>query len=328
MTQVAKWRRWAITKEWNITTKRAHTIHTKWAVIKEAMLLQKLNDAWISRVPQIIETVEWWFRYPWIEWVHFDKVYNKADIPVQTHLASQLLSHAYELDTLWIIHGELQRPTANVLVNTKNKVSIIDFERWALQDFSWRNMKAVGQRLRREWYFTVEVLRELSGKKLSEIHEILTQYITLRINNQTTNSMKPWNQYISMIISLILLLTIDLVSKYLFYDLEIAATTQFLQPILNPGSARSLSVPHWITRLWAVGVSIRIWYEYIQKNIWLLASSLVVAGAIGNSIDRVVYGGVRDFIDITSLVSYPIFNIADILLVVGVIIIVYRSLRT
>lgn len=326
MNQVAKWRRWAISREWDITTKRAHTMHTKWAIIKEAMLLQKLNDSWIRWVPQIIETVEWWFRYTWIEWTHFDKIYNKADIVLQNHLASQLLSHAYELDMLWIIHGELQRPTANVLVNTKNQVSIIDFERWARQDFSWRNMKAVGQRLRREWYFEVEVLRELSGRKLSDIYETLNEYI-LQKNLQTIFN-NPWRRYFKLIISLIMLVSIDLISKYFFYDLKIGATAQFLQPLLNLGSARSLSIPHWITWLWALWVSVRICYEYVQKNIWLLASSLIVSGALWNSIDRVLYGGVRDFFDITSLVSYPIFNLADTFLVTGVIIIVYNSLKT
>ena len=49
------------------------------------------------------------------------------------------------------------------------------------------------------------------------------------------------------------------------------------------------------------------------------ALALVTGGAIGNLIDRVVYGGVTDFFD---LGWFPIFNVADIALDVGVALIV------
>ena len=45
--------------------------------------------------------------------------------------------------------------------------------------------------------------------------------------------------------------------------------------------------------------------------------SLIVAGAIGNFIDRILYGYVRDFVDIRGLYFPWIFNIADMCLVVG-----------
>lgn len=322
MNQVAKWRRWSISKEWNIATKTARSYHTKGAILKEVMILETLNKAWITRVPQVIERVEWWFKYYWIEWIHFDKIYNRAEHSIQRTLATQLLDHAYELDRLWIVHGELQRPTGNILVNSNNEISIIDFERWWILDYSWRNMKAVGQWLRREWYLEVTVLRELSGKSLEDIYKKLIGYIrNTEVSNTNTSSGIYWELFFSLLI----LLIVDLGSKYLFYTLEFGAATQFLEPVLNLGSARSLPIPHWITWLWALAVSVWICYEYREKNIWLLASSLVVAGAIGNSIDRIVYGGVRDFIDITSIISYPIFNLADTFLVVWVCIIIYTS---
>ena len=52
-----------------------------------------------------------------------------------------------------------------------------------------------------------------------------------------------------------------------------------------------------------------------------IALSLILAGGIGNLIDRTIRGFVIDFIDFSPLIKYPIFNIADIYIVVGCIIV-------
>ncbi|MDR3186234.1 MAG: signal peptidase II [Christensenellaceae bacterium] len=48
---------------------------------------------------------------------------------------------------------------------------------------------------------------------------------------------------------------------------------------------------------------------------------LIVAGGLGNAIDRVQFGFVRDFIDLRGI-NYPIFNLADVELVIGMILLV------
>lgn len=48
-----------------------------------------------------------------------------------------------------------------------------------------------------------------------------------------------------------------------------------------------------------------------------LALSLVLGGAIGNFIDRVMTGQVVDFLDFT-LINFPIFNVADMAITIGV----------
>ncbi|MHC1750462.1 MAG: signal peptidase II [Cellulosilyticaceae bacterium] len=74
-----------------------------------------------------------------------------------------------------------------------------------------------------------------------------------------------------------------------------------------------------------VGVLIAvIWYwRKIPKSNWGLlmkiALILIISGAIGNLIDRIWLNYVRDFFYFI-LINFPVFNVADILVVVGVIV--------
>jgi len=71
---------------------------------------------------------------------------------------------------------------------------------------------------------------------------------------------------------------------------------------------------------------------YMQKygresSFLALSLSFVLAGAIGNFIDRVVRKEVVDFLDFNIFTyNYPIFNIADSVLVVGVILLLIETI--
>lgn len=68
------------------------------------------------------------------------------------------------------------------------------------------------------------------------------------------------------------------------------------------------------------------------NNALLIAISLIIAGGIGNLIDRIFRGYVIDFIDINPVLKYPVFNIADIFVVTGCIVIaielIYRTIKS
>ena len=62
-----------------------------------------------------------------------------------------------------------------------------------------------------------------------------------------------------------------------------------------------------------------------RKNITyidLLSYCLILGGSIGNGIDRISKGFVIDFISL-NFISFPVFNVADISINIGVIIIIY-----
>jgi signal peptidase II len=58
-----------------------------------------------------------------------------------------------------------------------------------------------------------------------------------------------------------------------------------------------------------------------HKTLYTIGVVLMIAGGIGNFIDRALFQEVIDFIDIDlwSYTTFPIFNVADIALVVGMI---------
>ena len=71
-----------------------------------------------------------------------------------------------------------------------------------------------------------------------------------------------------------------------------------------------------------VVVLMLIWFFSSQqeKNVWtFVALGLMIGGAVGNLVDRIFMGKVVDFIDVG---WWPVFNVADIEIVAGVIILI------
>lgn len=57
----------------------------------------------------------------------------------------------------------------------------------------------------------------------------------------------------------------------------------------------------------------------LQKGLWSIGYVCVVAGSLSNLVDRVMYGAVVDFISFSFAGwHFPVFNIADICIVLGI----------
>ena len=81
----------------------------------------------------------------------------------------------------------------------------------------------------------------------------------------------------------------------------------------------------------AIGVSAAmaavIWKHSAEK-LAPAAAALVLGGAIGNLIDRLMLGSVTDFIDLhIGDIHWPAFNIADSAIVLGVIFFILIELK-
>ncbi|MCX6824566.1 MAG: signal peptidase II [candidate division SR1 bacterium] len=124
-------------------------------------------------------------------------------------------------------------------------------------------------------------------------------------------------KHLKLRIGVIILTGLDLLSKYVFYNVKYLNETTVILPALNKGISRSLPVPFFII----IGISILGIVAFIRlfakRKINRSIASLLIAGTIGNLIDRIIYGGVRDFINI-NIFNFPIFNLADTMLCIGV----------
>lgn len=71
-----------------------------------------------------------------------------------------------------------------------------------------------------------------------------------------------------------------------------------------------------------IAIALIIFYAVWSKNksyLFNISIALILSGALGNLIDRLFLGYVRDFIQFAFWKSFPIFNIADTALTVGVV---------
>jgi signal peptidase II len=77
-----------------------------------------------------------------------------------------------------------------------------------------------------------------------------------------------------------------------------------------------------------ISIIITVWLSRLQKHETLLAIalSLILGGAVGNLIDRLVYGYVIDFLDVYyGTWHWPAFNIADSAITLGVMLMLAES---
>jgi signal peptidase II len=103
--------------------------------------------------------------------------------------------------------------------------------------------------------------------------------------------------------------------------------------VWNRGAAFSLSwggpaILGVVTAAAAVLVLVQIWKMTDRPAVFLVGLGAILGGALGNLLDRIMYGSVIDFIDVGFGRSrWPTFNVADIAITVGGILLVLAYWR-
>lgn len=124
------------------------------------------------------------------------------------------------------------------------------------------------------------------------------------------------------------LVAVDQIVKALVrLNIGLGEQLPFLPPVLgltyaqNTGAAFSMLEEHpWILTLISLAASILLLILILRRTfpgVWPMCSlALVLAGAVGNLIDRAFLGYVTDMFQ-TLFMTFPIFNVADICIVCG-----------
>ena len=125
------------------------------------------------------------------------------------------------------------------------------------------------------------------------------------------DEIKKYGWIILLIIALIIL------------DQSVKIIAQQKLNIINEINVNQEIVTGIITDIIIIAMVIR--FMVVQRDkmykITQISLSLILAGGIGNLIDKIFKGGKINFIDISGVISkFPTFNLADIFLIVGFII--------
>lgn len=137
-----------------------------------------------------------------------------------------------------------------------------------------------------------------------------------------------------------IILIIDQLSKFLvmtnfsYLESKVLIPNFFkLTYVKNTGGAFSiLSGNVWLLTIIGIMMFFLL-LKYIKKDVTPTRSKiwgwgLLLGGLLGNLLDRIIHRGVIDFLDFTfGKFQYPIFNIADIGIVIGVLILIIIEMR-
>ena len=129
---------------------------------------------------------------------------------------------------------------------------------------------------------------------------------------------------------------IDQLTKYLmFYNKKLFINKDFLlfklDFVKNYGAAfNTFSGSRTFLSLISIFFSILLICLIFRKNtlnsLDLYSYSFILGGTIGNGIDRIFKGFVVDFINL-NIISFPVFNIADISINIGFIFLLYNIFK-
>lgn len=149
-------------------------------------------------------------------------------------------------------------------------------------------------------------------------------------------AMAPWLALAVLIVALDQL-TKQLVLGTMHYG-EVIPITAFFDLVLvfNPGAAFSFLADHSGWQRWfftGLAVVICGWllammYHHRSERLLPVAFALIIGGAIGNVIDRLMHGAVVDFLYFhAGSYGWPAFNLADSAITIGVGLMLWAQFR-
>lgn len=140
---------------------------------------------------------------------------------------------------------------------------------------------------------------------------------------------------VAVIVTFIDMLSKVLVKNFILLGEKVSIIPKvfYLTYVKNTGAAWSIfqNKTIFIIIFTTIVIAFLIYYLIRQNlnSIEMIGYGMVLGGAVGNLFDRIFYGYVIDFIDIYIFgYDYPVFNIADIAIVVGVIVLLIGMLRS
>ncbi|CAK0384925.1 signal peptidase II [Burkholderia pseudomallei] len=156
------------------------------------------------------------------------------------------------------------------------------------------------------------------------------------LSKSSGGALAPWLG-ISLIVILFDQLTKIAVLKTFAYGTMHALTPFFnLTLIYNRGAAFGFLATAGGWQRWAftalgIGATLVICYllkRHGHQRLFSLSLALILGGALGNVIDRLIYGHVIDFLDFhVGAWHWPAFNLADSAITVGAVLLIYDELR-
>jgi len=135
----------------------------------------------------------------------------------------------------------------------------------------------------------------------------------------------------------VLLVVIDQLTKYLVRaNISLGENITFIPGILdltyiqNTGAAFSILEKHtWLLTLFSAIIVLVIAFMvtrgFFKGWVGLTAATLIMSGGVGNLIDRVAFKFVTDMLE-TTFMDFPVFNVADCCITVGVVLLFIYTL--
>lgn len=101
--------------------------------------------------------------------------------------------------------------------------------------------------------------------------------------------------------------------------------------VTNTGAAFSLFSENgewlrWLSLIVSLALVVLGWWVALANRWEQVGYGLILSGALGNGIDRFFNGEVVDFLDFR-LIRFPIFNVADVCINIGIVCLVIAAFR-